>query len=79
MLNEEEVKNRYRVIRGYTASITGTDVVLGVEDATRELAQSHLEALEEIEQLKNAIIEADKIITEAEKTIKEVIRHFKGE
>jgi hypothetical protein len=72
ILTEQEVKDRYRVIRGYTASIAGTDVVLCVEDATKELVQSHLEALKDIEELKELIINA-------EKSIKEVIRHFKGE
>jgi lysyl-tRNA synthetase class I len=72
ILTEQEIKDRYRVIRRYTASITGTEVILSVEDATRELVQSHLEALKGIEELKE-------LITNAEKSIKEVIRHFKGE
>lgn len=72
VLTEQEIKDRYKIIRAYTASITGTEVIFGVEDAVRELVQSHLEVLMEVEHIKE-------LITKADKTVREVIRHFENE
>ncbi len=69
ILTEQEIKDRYKIIRAYTATFTGTEIVFGVEDAAKELAQSHLEVLAEVEHIK-------KLITKADKTVREVIRHF---
>lgn len=71
VLTEQEIKDRYRVIRAFTASITGTEVVLGVEDAARELVLSHLEAVEGLKKLKKQVIKAGK-------TVDEIVRYFEN-
>jgi hypothetical protein len=51
MLNKDEIMIRYGRVRQYTARFSGQDI-MDVEDCVKEIAASHVEALEEIKHLK---------------------------